>query len=209
MLDVPFGAARRRTVQADRQRAVLHHDADSLSRARARRGATRVVLLVQREVADRIVARAGVEDVRRAVGERAGRGARARIAFRVAPGSFNPPPKVESAVVVIEPRPDPVVELVGGGRVSALRAGRVRHAPQADAARRAHRSRRSTRRMRRRARSPRASIDPERCGPRRCRPPISRSASPGALQSRFVSAKLNPSSSIAMFTVLIVTSAGA
>jgi 16S rRNA (adenine1518-N6/adenine1519-N6)-dimethyltransferase len=35
--------------------------------------------------------------------------ATARIAFRVAPGSFNPPPKVESAVVVIEPRPDPVV----------------------------------------------------------------------------------------------------
>jgi 16S rRNA (adenine1518-N6/adenine1519-N6)-dimethyltransferase len=36
--------------------------------------------------------------------------AHARKLFRVAPGSFDPPPKVDSAVVRIEPRTDPVVE---------------------------------------------------------------------------------------------------
>src|SRR5262249_43781426 len=30
--------------------------------------------------------------------------------FRVAPGSFQPPPKVESAVVRIEPRSDPAID---------------------------------------------------------------------------------------------------
>ena len=39
---------------------------------------------------------------------------------------------------VIEPRPDPVVTASDEDGVSALRAGRVRHASQADAARRAH-----------------------------------------------------------------------
>ena len=32
-----------------------------------------------------------------------------RTLFRVSPGSFLPPPKVESAVVRVDPRPDPVV----------------------------------------------------------------------------------------------------
>jgi 16S rRNA (adenine1518-N6/adenine1519-N6)-dimethyltransferase len=35
--------------------------------------------------------------------------ATAKALFRVAPGSFQPPPRVESAVVRIEPRPDPAV----------------------------------------------------------------------------------------------------
>jgi len=70
--------------------------------------ATRIVLLVQREVADRIVAAPGSKTYG-ALSVNVQAVATARIAFRVAPGSFNPPPKVESAVVVIEPRPDPVV----------------------------------------------------------------------------------------------------
>jgi len=70
--------------------------------------ASRVVLLVQREVADRIVAAPGSKTYG-ALSVNVQAVAHARIAFRVAPGSFNPPPKVESAVVVIEPRPDPIV----------------------------------------------------------------------------------------------------
>jgi 16S rRNA (adenine1518-N6/adenine1519-N6)-dimethyltransferase len=70
--------------------------------------ATRMVLLVQREVADRIAAAPGSKTYG-ALSVNVQAVATARIAFRVAPGSFNPPPKVESAVVVIEPRPDPVV----------------------------------------------------------------------------------------------------
>jgi 16S rRNA (adenine1518-N6/adenine1519-N6)-dimethyltransferase len=70
--------------------------------------ATRIVLLVQREVADRIAAAPGSKTYG-ALSVNVQAVATARIAFRVAPGSFNPPPKVESAVVVIEPRPDPVV----------------------------------------------------------------------------------------------------
>ena len=70
--------------------------------------ASRIVLLVQREVADRIVAAPGSKTYG-ALSVNVQAVARATIAFRVAPGSFNPPPKVESAVVVIEPRSDPVV----------------------------------------------------------------------------------------------------
>jgi 16S rRNA (adenine1518-N6/adenine1519-N6)-dimethyltransferase len=70
--------------------------------------ASRIVLLVQREVADRIVAPPGSKTYG-ALSVNVQAVATARVAFRVAPGSFNPPPKVESAVVVIEPRPDPVV----------------------------------------------------------------------------------------------------
>src|SRR5262249_39193415 len=69
---------------------------------------SRTVLLVQREVADRIAATPGSKTYG-ALSVNVQAVARARVAFRVAPGSFNPPPKVESAVVVIEPRADPVV----------------------------------------------------------------------------------------------------
>ena len=70
--------------------------------------ASRIVLLVQREVADRIVAPPGSKTYG-ALSVNVQAVANAAIAFRVAPGSFNPPPKVESAVVVIEPRRDPIV----------------------------------------------------------------------------------------------------
>lgn len=70
--------------------------------------ASRIVLLVQREVADRIVAPPGSKTYG-ALSVNLQAVATAHIAFRVAPGSFTPPPKVESAVVVIEPRSDPIV----------------------------------------------------------------------------------------------------
>ncbi len=68
----------------------------------------RAVYLVQREVADRIVAEPGSDDYG-ALSVNVQGFARAKRMFRVAPGSFEPPPKVESAVVRIDPRPDPVV----------------------------------------------------------------------------------------------------
>lgn len=69
----------------------------------------RAVYLVQREVADRIVAAPGSREFG-ALSVNVQSVAVPRILFRVAPGSFQPPPKVESAVVRIDPRPDPAIE---------------------------------------------------------------------------------------------------
>ena len=68
----------------------------------------RAVYLVQREVAERIVAAPGA-DAYGALSVNVQAVARATLLFRVAAGSFQPPPKVESAVVRLDPRPDPVV----------------------------------------------------------------------------------------------------
>jgi 16S rRNA (adenine1518-N6/adenine1519-N6)-dimethyltransferase len=68
----------------------------------------RAVYLVQREVADRIVAEPGSREYG-ALSVNVQAVATAKILFRVAPGSFQPPPKVDSAVIRIESRPDPVV----------------------------------------------------------------------------------------------------
>jgi 16S rRNA (adenine1518-N6/adenine1519-N6)-dimethyltransferase len=68
----------------------------------------RAVYLVQREVADRIVAAPGSDEYG-ALSVNVQSVAIARLLFRVAPGSFVPPPKVESAAVRIDPRPDPVI----------------------------------------------------------------------------------------------------
>lgn len=70
---------------------------------------TRAVYLVQREVADRIAAAPG-SDAYGALSANVQAVCTATQLFRVAPGSFQPPPKVESAVVRLEPRPDPVVD---------------------------------------------------------------------------------------------------
>jgi 16S rRNA (adenine1518-N6/adenine1519-N6)-dimethyltransferase len=67
------------------------------------------VFLVQREVAERIVAPAGARAYG-ALSVNIQAVARPSLAFRVAPGSFTPPPKVESAVVRLVPRDDPAVE---------------------------------------------------------------------------------------------------
>jgi len=68
----------------------------------------RAVYLVQREVASRIAAAPGSDDYG-ALSANVQAVANAKLLFRVAAGSFHPPPKVESAVVRIDPRPDPVV----------------------------------------------------------------------------------------------------
>jgi 16S rRNA (adenine1518-N6/adenine1519-N6)-dimethyltransferase len=68
----------------------------------------RAVYLVQREVAERIVAPPGSDDYG-ALSVNVQAVALAKLLFRVAPGSFVPPPKVESAAVRIDPRPNPVV----------------------------------------------------------------------------------------------------
>jgi 16S rRNA (adenine1518-N6/adenine1519-N6)-dimethyltransferase len=70
----------------------------------------RAVYLVQREVADRIVATPGSQEYG-ALSVNVQSVAVARLLFRVAPGSFVPPPKVESAAVRIDPRPDPVITI--------------------------------------------------------------------------------------------------
>jgi 16S rRNA (adenine1518-N6/adenine1519-N6)-dimethyltransferase len=66
------------------------------------------VYLVQKEVADRIVAAPGSDDYG-ALSVNVQALAIAKVLFRVAPGSFQPPPKVDSAVIRIESRDDPAV----------------------------------------------------------------------------------------------------
>jgi 16S rRNA (adenine1518-N6/adenine1519-N6)-dimethyltransferase len=70
--------------------------------------ADRAVYLVQKEVADRIVAQPGSNDYG-ALSVNVQALATPKLLFRVSPGSFQPPPKVDSAVVRIEPRPDPAI----------------------------------------------------------------------------------------------------
>ncbi|MBP5857098.1 16S rRNA (adenine(1518)-N(6)/adenine(1519)-N(6))-dimethyltransferase RsmA [Marivibrio halodurans] len=66
----------------------------------------RLVLMFQREVAERIVAAPGTEAYGR-LAVLTGWRAHARIAMTLPPRAFTPPPKVESAVVEIEPRHPP------------------------------------------------------------------------------------------------------
>lgn len=80
---------------------ILFH---ALKRPRARRA----VYLVQREVAERVIAAPGSDDYG-ALSANVQAVARAELLFRVAAGSFNPPPKVESAVLRITPLADPII----------------------------------------------------------------------------------------------------
>lgn len=70
--------------------------------------ASRAVYLVQREVAERIIAPPGSDNYG-ALSVNVQAVAKAKMLFKVGPGAFIPPPKVESALVRIEPRVDPVV----------------------------------------------------------------------------------------------------
>lgn len=70
--------------------------------------AERAVYLVQREVAERVIAAAGSEEYG-ALSVNVQAVAQAELLFRVAAGSFNPPPKVESAVLRITPLAEPIV----------------------------------------------------------------------------------------------------
>jgi 16S rRNA (adenine1518-N6/adenine1519-N6)-dimethyltransferase len=67
----------------------------------------RLVLMFQREVAERIVAGPGSKTYGR-LSVLTGWRAQARILFDIAPSAFVPPPKVTSSLVQIEPRPSPL-----------------------------------------------------------------------------------------------------
>ena len=69
---------------------------------------TRAVYLVQKEVAERLSAAPGTKAYG-ALTVNVGALASAETLFRVPPGAFSPPPSVDSAVVRITPRGDPVV----------------------------------------------------------------------------------------------------
>ena len=62
----------------------------------------RLTLMFQREVAERIVAKPGNEDLWPPVGAGAAGAARAKILFDVAPRAFVPPPKVTSSIVRLD-----------------------------------------------------------------------------------------------------------
>ena len=64
--------------------------------------------LVQKEVAERVVAGLGTKDYA-PLGILLRNEFEARIAFTVAPGSFSPPPKVQSAFLVLRRRPAPLL----------------------------------------------------------------------------------------------------
>jgi 16S rRNA (adenine1518-N6/adenine1519-N6)-dimethyltransferase len=68
----------------------------------------RAVYLVQREVADRVVAAPGGKEYG-ALSVNVQGFAHAEVLMRVPPGAFSPPPQVESAVLRVTPRADPVV----------------------------------------------------------------------------------------------------
>jgi 16S rRNA (adenine1518-N6/adenine1519-N6)-dimethyltransferase len=100
------------------------------------------VLLVQKEFADRLVAKPGTGDYGRLTVS-AARRADVRILARVPPGAFDPPPRVDSALVEIVPHPprfdappnfDAVVERAFAQRRKKLRnsLGRA-DLPHADA----------------------------------------------------------------------------
>lgn len=69
---------------------------------------SRMVFLVQREVAERVAAPPGSEEYG-ALSVNVQALARAEIVARVPAGAFHPRPKVDSAILRLTPRPDPVV----------------------------------------------------------------------------------------------------
>jgi len=70
--------------------------------------AMRAVYLVQKEVAERIGAEPGTREYG-ALSVNVQAVASAEVVFRVPPSAFRPPPKVDSAVIRVVPRSDPVV----------------------------------------------------------------------------------------------------
>jgi 16S rRNA (adenine1518-N6/adenine1519-N6)-dimethyltransferase len=80
-----------------------------LFQALQRPRAVRSVLLVQREVALRMSAEPGADDYG-ALSVNVQAIARVELLFRIPAGAFTPPPRVDSAVVRVTPRADPVVK---------------------------------------------------------------------------------------------------
>jgi len=74
---------------------------------RERRAFRSMTLMFQREVAERVVAPPGGR-VRGGLSVLAQAFCEVRLLFRVPPGAFRPPPKVESAVIRLDVRPAPV-----------------------------------------------------------------------------------------------------
>jgi 16S rRNA (adenine1518-N6/adenine1519-N6)-dimethyltransferase len=70
--------------------------------------ASRSVFLVQREVAARMAAAPGAEEYG-ALSVNVQALADVELLFRIPPGAFNPPPRVDSAAVRVTPRAEPVV----------------------------------------------------------------------------------------------------
>lgn len=81
--------------------------------------AQRAVYLMQREVAERIVAPPGAEEYG-ALSVNVQALATPELLFRVPAGAFQPPPKVESAVIRITPRLDPLVATADEQRYRTL-----------------------------------------------------------------------------------------
>jgi 16S rRNA (adenine1518-N6/adenine1519-N6)-dimethyltransferase len=82
----------------------------------------RSVLTIQAEVAERLVAKPG-DSARGALSAMADARCEIAIAMRLQPGAFSPMPKVRSAVVVLETRPEPLYgELDGQGFDAAVKA---------------------------------------------------------------------------------------
>ncbi len=73
----------------------------------------RAVFLVQKEVADRLAAAPGGRDYGYLSVATQAR-CRAKVLFNVKCGSFRPPPKVESAVILLEPLSEPVCDDLAG-----------------------------------------------------------------------------------------------
>ena len=94
---------------------ILFH---ALERPRPRRA----VYLVQREVADRAVAPPGGREYG-ALSVNLQSVARVERLFRVPAGAFTPPPRVESAVIRLTPRPDPAVTPEEEARFRAMVQG--------------------------------------------------------------------------------------
>ncbi len=84
--------------------------------------ALRAVYLVQREVAERVVAQPASENYG-ALSVNVQALANAELVFKVAAGAFTPPPKVESAVMRITPRADPLVHASEEGAYRAMVVG--------------------------------------------------------------------------------------
>ncbi len=84
--------------------------------------AERAVYLVQREVAERVVAAPASENYG-ALSANLQALASAELVFKVAAGAFTPPPKVESAVLRITPRADPLVVRSEEGAYRAMVVG--------------------------------------------------------------------------------------
>jgi 16S rRNA (adenine1518-N6/adenine1519-N6)-dimethyltransferase len=70
--------------------------------------ASRAVFLVQKEVAERVVAEPGSK-IYGALSVNVQAVATPRLIARVPPAAFSPPPKVDSAILLLEPRPDPLI----------------------------------------------------------------------------------------------------